>query len=106
MRRHCVRARERVSRFIAVGAPDGLPSLFDVGVFLLIVLDQRGRGIGKSSLADLIRCGGDRFTGRPEQEAERQISYQADRDTTSSQWPAGGLGPRLVVCWKMHFGQV
>src|SRR5687767_15942618 len=105
MRRHCVQARERVSLFIPVGA-DGSPSLFDVGVFLLIVLDQRGRGVRKSSLADLIRFGGDRCTGRPQQEAERQIRYRADRDTTSSQWPVGGLGPRLVVCWKMHFGQV
>ena len=105
VRRNFFRPRQGVSRHSPVGAHNGSPSLLDVSVFFLVVPGERGRGVGKSSLADLIGFGGDRLTGRTQQ-AEGQIDERPDLETTPSQCPVGGLGPRLVVCWKMHFGQV
>ncbi len=57
---------------------DAVPPPFDIGILLLIVLDQQGRVVGKGALPHLVGPGRDRLTGREEEKADQDNRKPGD----------------------------
>ena len=108
MRRNPIDEWKEVGWICAVSIDGGNASLLDVCVLFLVILQQGCRLIAKGSLADLISFRDDGFTrGDQKRNPQKYERPHGDRSWHGIYEAAGGdLGPRFVVCWKMHLGQV